>query len=88
MRKTLKKLLSFGLSLALLVASLTSVTASSAGMNETYNYDVWGEAIPSQAGYTADRAVSGSDIGAGSFDTPSDIFFAGDDTLYTVHGHL
>ena len=82
MRKTLKKLLSFGLSLALLGASLTSVIASSAGMNETYNYDVWGEAIPSQAGYIADRAVSGSDIGAGSFDTPSDIFFAGDDTLY------
>ena len=81
MRKTLKMLLSFGMSLILAGASLTSAAAS-AGNGETYNYDVWGEAIPSQAGYIPDRAVSGSDIGAGSFDAPSDIFFDGSDSLY------
>ncbi len=45
----------------------------------SYNYDRWGDAVPSQAGYIAERTVSGNDIGADSFDEPSDIFFDGDE---------
>lgn len=44
----------------------------------SYNYDRWGDAVPSQAGYIAERTVSGSDIGVDSLDKPSDIFFDGD----------
>ena len=44
----------------------------------SYNYDRWGDAVPSQAGYIVKRTVSGNDIGADSFDEPSDIFFDGD----------
>lgn len=49
---------------------------------ESYNYDRWGEAIPSQAGYIAERAVSGADLGAGAFDSPSDMYCTADGVLY------
>lgn len=49
---------------------------------EPYSYDSWDEAVPSQAGYIPDRVVYGEDIGAGSFDSPSDIFFADDGLFY------
>ena len=82
MRKILKKLLSAAVSLVLAGASMTSGTVRAASPDETYNYDIWSEAIPSQAGYVPDRAVSGKDLGVGSFDDPNDIFLAGDETFY------
>lgn len=48
----------------------------------TYNYDRWSEAIPSQSGYTAERAVSGDMLGCGSFSEPSDIFRDEDDWFF------
>ena len=58
-------------------AALASFGAFSAAAGEpydSYNYDRWGEAVPSQAGFTAERSVSGYDLGVGAFDNPSDIF--------------
>ncbi|MCM1131904.1 MAG: hypothetical protein NC340_00370 [Ruminococcus flavefaciens] len=49
---------------------------------ESYNYDKWGEAIPSQAGYLPQRSVTGDELGAGAFNNPSDIFFADDGLFY------
>lgn len=49
---------------------------------ESYNYDRWGEAVPSQAGYTAERSVTGYDLGVGAFNSPTDIFFAFDGYFY------
>lgn len=49
---------------------------------ESYSYDSRGNAVPSQAGYTAEKSVSGDDIGAGSFNSPSDIFFDGNGLFY------
>ena len=49
---------------------------------DVYNYDRWGEAIPSQAGYLADRSVSGLELGIGDFSSPSDIFRADDGMFY------
>ncbi len=48
---------------------------------ETYNYNQRGKAIPSQAGYIAERSVSGADLGISEFDSPSDIF-SGKDSFY------
>ncbi|MBO5104364.1 MAG: hypothetical protein J6B74_04805 [Ruminococcus sp.] len=56
-----------------------SLTAVNASPYISYNYDRWGDAVPSQAGYIEKRTVSGDDIGADSFDEPSDIFFDGTD---------
>lgn len=47
-----------------------------------YNYDCWGDPVPSQNGYVVDKIISGADIGCGDLSSPSDLFFAEDDNLY------
>lgn len=74
MKKGLLKLLAPVLSLTLIGGSAAVLKASAGEPYDVYNYDRWGEAIPSQAGYIADRTVSGYDLGIGPFNTPSDIF--------------
>ncbi|MDO5558860.1 MAG: hypothetical protein Q4F95_04620 [Oscillospiraceae bacterium] len=64
---------------AVLTACIISVLTSVSSVNayetySVYNYDRWGEAVPSQAGYTARKSVTGDDLGAGSFNMPGDIF--------------
>ncbi|MDE6726876.1 MAG: hypothetical protein K2J80_02920 [Oscillospiraceae bacterium] len=49
-----------------------------------YNYDWWGDTVPSQNGYVVDRVVSGQDIGCGDLTLPEDMFFSEDETLYIV----
>lgn len=66
----------------LLAASLCPSTAYAFDPYESYSYDSRGNAVPSQAGYTAVKSVSGADIGAGSFASPSDIFFDGNGLFY------
>ncbi len=60
------------------VGNIVNVSAVDASPYISYNYDCWGDAVPSQAGYIANRTVSGDDIGVDSFSEPSDIFFDGD----------
>ncbi len=50
----------------------------------TYNYDKWNEAVPSQAGYTAERSVTGTELGAGDFSSPSDIFYSENEQLFYI----
>ncbi|MBP8594283.1 MAG: hypothetical protein KBI35_07695 [Ruminococcus sp.] len=86
MRKISAKLISLALAGAAAFGSAASFTASAAEPYDVYNYDRWGEAIPSQAGYIADRAVSGIDLGVGAFSSPSDIFRDHNDIFYIVDG--
>lgn len=74
MNRITRRILSALCAGALICSSLTSLSAGAEVPYDSYNYDRWGEAIPSQAGYIADRSVSGADLGVGAFDTPSDIF--------------
>ena len=62
------------MSLAIAGTAAVSLAASAGEPYDVYNYDRWGEAIPSQAGYIVDRVVSGYDLGIGAFETPGDIF--------------
>ncbi|MBR1592684.1 MAG: hypothetical protein IJ666_06720 [Ruminococcus sp.] len=84
MKKRLKKLLMLVCSCVLSGSFVTSLTASAGEPYDVYNYDRWGEAIPSQAGYIAERTVSGYDLGIGAFDTPNDIFYDHNDIFYIV----
>lgn len=61
-----------------------SVTAAAEEHYDVYHYDCWSEAVPSQAGYTAERAVSGNDLGIGNFSEPADIFRDSHDRIYIV----
>ncbi|MDE5854866.1 MAG: hypothetical protein K2H19_07385 [Ruminococcus sp.] len=49
---------------------------------ESYNYDKWHEAVPSQAGYIAEYSISGFDLGTEDFKSLSDIFYAHNDIFY------
>lgn len=68
-------------SAALAIGCITPFSAS-AEPYENYGYDRWGDPVPSQAGYVAERAVSGNDLGIGHFSGLSDIFRADDGTFY------
>ena len=82
MKSKLKRYITAGTAFAVLASFGISVTASAAVSSDSYNYDRWGDAIPSQAGYTAERAVTGYDIGIDAFDSPSDIFCSHDRLFY------
>ena len=51
---------------------------------EVYNYNYLGEAVPSQAGYTAKRSISGISLGTTDFASPSDLFKDSEDNFYVV----
>jgi DNA-binding beta-propeller fold protein YncE len=76
----LKKLIA-GFAAVIMSLSLAAVNIS-AESYVNYNYDDWGDPIPSQAGYIAERAVSGLDIGVGNLYEPADLFIDKDDLLY------
>jgi len=84
MRKLSRRLVTLALSGALLGGCITALTASAREPYDVYNYDRWGEAVPSQAGYIAERSVSGFDLGVGAFESPSDIFCDHNDIFYIV----
>lgn len=72
-----------GLALLLSGAAL-SVTVSADEPYDVYNYNYLGEAVPSQAGYLAERAVSGLDLGTTALNAPSDLFKDHNDFFYLV----
>lgn len=78
-RENIKKTVSV-IAASLVFASAPHVSARRAA--DAYNYDRWGEAIPSQAGYTALRSVSGSELGVSEFSGVSDIFLASDSRFF------
>ena len=81
--KKISKLLPLVLSGVLMCGTASApLTASAGEPYDVYNYDRWGEAIPSQAGYTAERSVSGIDLGIGHMKSPSDIFCDADHNFY------
>ena len=73
-----------GVVLGTLMMLLTSMTATVSADEpyDVYNYDRYGEAVPSQAGYIAERCVSGEDLGIDLFVEPNDIFKDHNDIFY------
>lgn len=76
-----KKLLSLVSAAALAVSALT-VNVSALETYDPYSYDRWGDAVASQAGYTAEKYVDGETIGCGSLFEPADLFISHDDLVY------
>lgn len=76
-----KKLLSLVSAAALAVSAMT-VNVSALETYDPYSYDRWGDAVASQAGYTAEKYVDGEMIGCGNFFEPADLFISHDDLMY------
>lgn len=64
------------------MCGISAVSASASEPYDSYSYDRWGDAVPSQAGYTAEKTVSGYDLETGPMKSPSDIFHAFDGNFY------
>ncbi|MBP0983279.1 MAG: hypothetical protein J6A19_06095 [Oscillospiraceae bacterium] len=47
-----------------------------------YNYDWWGDPVPSQNGYVVDKVYTGADMGVDSLSEPSDMFFSETEDLF------
>ena len=62
------------LATAAIAVSALAVTASADEPFIGYNYDWWGDPIPSQNGFVVDEVYTGEDIGVGALSEPSDIF--------------
>ena len=78
---SLKKLLSL-VSAAALTVSALAVNVSALEAYDPYSYDRWGDAVSSQAGYTAETYVDGDMIGCGNFYEPADLYISHDDLMY------
>jgi len=67
------------------VLTVSCSTAAYADVSyECYNYDYWGNVVPSPVSYTPERTVSGADLGISDFNTPSDMAFDGEGNLYVA----
>ena len=77
----LKKLTSL-ISAAAISISVLAVNTSALETYDPYSYDRWGDAVASQAGYTAEKYVDGNTIGCGSFNEPADLFISHDKLMY------
>ncbi len=77
----LKKLTSL-ISAAAISISVLAVNTSALETYDPYSYDRWGDAVASQAGYTAEKYVDGNTIGCGALDEPADLFISHDNLMY------
>ena len=82
-RRLLKQCAAAGL-VCLLSFSAFSLPVSADEPYDVYNYNYLGEAVPSQAGYLAERSVSGLDLGTTALNAPSDLFKDKDDFFYSL----
>lgn len=77
------QLMAAGISL-LSAVSVLALPASADEPYDVYNYNNLSEAVPSQAGYLAERSVSGLDLGTTALISPSDLFKDEADFFYLV----
>lgn len=62
--------------------TLTTTVAYADEPYTGYNYDWWGDPVPSQNGYVVDQIYTGNDMGAGPLTEPSDMFFSDNEDLF------
>lgn len=62
--------------------TLTTTVAYADEPYTGYNYDWWGDPVPSQNGYVVDQIYTGNDMGAGPLTEPSDMFFSENEDLF------
>ncbi|AYB44317.1 hypothetical protein [Paenibacillus lautus] len=63
-------------------AGTGNVSAESAA--DSYNYSYWGDAVAAPAAYVATEWISGSDLGTGAFQEPSDLHVAAGNRVYVL----
>ncbi len=62
--------------------TLTTSVAFADEPYDGYNYDWWGDPVPSQNGYVVDKVITGADIGVGALSEPADMFISENEEIY------
>lgn len=68
-----KKIGAFGTAAVIALSSLASAVSADEAYNG-YNYNWWGDPVPSQNGYVVQGVYSGANLGIGSFNEINDMF--------------
>lgn len=79
----MKKLTAF-ICTAAIAATTLAVSASADEPYIGYNYDWWGDPIPSQNGFVVEDVVSGAEMGAGTLSEPNDMFVHNDSGKFYI----
>lgn len=72
------------ISVSVLTACTTSVSAASAVPYRSYVYDSWGQPRETAAGYVPEKLLTGGDIGADDLKEPTDFFITEDGMIYLI----
>ena len=80
--KKIRKIAVFLLTAVIVSSNSLFITANADEAYDVYNYDKWGEAVPSQAGYIAEKVIYGNNFGISDFNSPSDIFIDSNENVY------
>ena len=84
MKLTLKRMLT--LTMALCSAMTMTLTAFADEPYRTYNYDRWGDTVPSQGGYRAEKSITGKEMELERLADPSDPLFVSEDASVVLKG--
>ncbi len=79
---SIKRIAIRGVAAVLAAATLCTSVAFADEPYDGYNYDWWGDPVPSQNGYVVDKVVTGADIGVGSLSEPADMFISENENIY------
>lgn len=80
MKKIVKNIISAGLALSITAAM--TVTSYASEPYVSYNYDAWGDAIPSQSGYRVDETITGYEMELDKLADPkSDLFISDEEPI-------
>lgn len=87
-----QKGLGFGVTFLILLLATANCVALEVGESTngfvvpytSYLFDFWGKAVPSPQAYVPARFITGTHLGIGEFNDPSDLFVALDKTIYIV----
>ena len=83
MRQKMTKVLSVMLAVLVFASMLTIVSSAYTAYN-SYNYNYYGEAIETPAGYTPVEVLYGTDLGIGELGTPVDIYVSPQEEIYIL----
>ncbi len=84
MKKSLKRLLTLTMAACSAMTMMTFQAFADEPYN-AYNYDRWGDTVPSQNGYRVSKTVSGQEMGLSKLADPSDPLFVSEDAAVVMN---
>ena len=84
MKKSLRRLLTLTMA-ACSAMTMMTFQAFADEPYHTYNYDAWGDTVPSQSGYRVSKTVTGKEMGLDKLADASDPLYVSDDASVVLN---